>query len=118
MHLPLSPHTVHVSATLLWPPGKAPHCLKTSVRRIYNVIYRYKGLSCLNSALCSHLSAGQCVSGQFDFGEVALADGLQQAVVADVRLLVCDGRHRAATWRQTVAARRFGGRGRRLGEAV
>lgn len=58
------------------------------------------------------------MSGQFDLGEVALADGLQQAVVADVRLFVCDGRRGAATWRQTVAARGFGGRGRWLGEAV
>ena len=59
----------------------------------------------MDSAWCSHLSAGQCVSGQFDFGEVALADSFQQAVVANVRLFVGDGGHGAATWRQTVAAR-------------
>lgn len=38
--------------------------------------------------LCpSHLSAGEDVPGQFDLGEVALADGLEQSVVADVGLL-------------------------------
>lgn len=39
----------------------------------------------------SHLSAGEDVAGKFDLGEVALADGLEQPVVADVRLLVGDG---------------------------
>lgn len=68
--------------------------------------------------VCSHLSAGQRVSGQFNLGEVALADGLQQAVVADVRLFIRDGRHGAATCRQAVTAGRLGGRGRRLREDV
>lgn len=36
----------------------------------------------------SHLSAGQNVSGQFDLGEVALPDGFEQPVVADVGLLL------------------------------
>lgn len=35
----------------------------------------------------AHLSAREDVSGQLDLGEVALSDGLQQAVVADVGLL-------------------------------
>lgn len=65
---------------------------------------------------CSHLSSRQRVSGQFDFGEVSLSDGLEQPVVADVRLVVCGGR--AATWRQTVVAGRFRGRGQGLGDAV
>lgn len=32
------------------------------------------------------------MSGQFDLGEVAFADGFQQPVVADVRLVVRRGR--------------------------
>lgn len=64
----------------------------------------------------SHLLARQDVAGQLDLSKVSFADGLQQAVVADVRLFVRDGR--AAARRQTVAARRFGGRRRRIGEAV
>ena len=36
----------------------------------------------------THLSARQDVAGQLDLGEVALADGLEQPVVPDVRLLV------------------------------
>lgn len=35
----------------------------------------------------THLSAREDVSGQFDLGEVALPDGFQQPVVADVGLL-------------------------------
>jgi len=34
-----------------------------------------------------HLSAGGDVPGQFDFGEVALADCFEEPVVADMRLL-------------------------------
>lgn len=42
----------------------------------------------LSQRLCpSHLSAREDVSGQFDLGEVALPDGFEQPVVADVRLL-------------------------------
>lgn len=54
--------------------------------------------------VCSHLSAGQCVPGQFDFSKVAFADGLQQSIAANVWLFICDGRHGAAAWRQTVTA--------------
>lgn len=46
------------------------------------------------SGLCcpvSHLPARQDVAGQLDLGEVPLADGLEQAVVADVRLLIRAG---------------------------
>ena len=39
----------------------------------------------------SHLLACQDVAGQLDLGKVSLADGLEQAVVADVRLLVGAG---------------------------
>lgn len=39
----------------------------------------------------SHLFARQDVAGQLDLGKVSLADGLEQAVVADVRLLVRAG---------------------------
>lgn len=40
----------------------------------------------------AHLFSGEDVSCQFDLGEVAFADGLQQPVVADVRLVVRRGR--------------------------
>lgn len=89
-----------------WVYTKRPHCLHDAAAA--------KGAE--EDSSKSHLSARQSVFGQFDFGEVALADGLQQAVVADVRLFVRDGR--AAARRQTVAARRFGGRRRRIWEAV
>lgn len=39
----------------------------------------------------SHLLARQDVAGQLDLGEVSLANGLQQTVVANVRLLVGAG---------------------------
>lgn len=39
----------------------------------------------------SHLPARQDVAGQLDLGKVSLADGLEQTVVADVRLLVGTG---------------------------
>lgn len=39
----------------------------------------------------SHLPARQDVAGQLDLGEVSLADGLEQTVVADVRQLVRAG---------------------------
>lgn len=42
--------------------------------------------------LRAHLFPGEDVSGQFDLGEVAFADGFQQPVVADVRLVVRRGR--------------------------
>lgn len=38
-----------------------------------------------------YLPACQDVAGQLDLGEVSLADGLEQAVVADVRLLIWAG---------------------------
>lgn len=43
---------------------------------------------CLLCLLVSHLSAREDVARQLDLGEVALSDGLEQPVVADVRLLV------------------------------
>lgn len=36
----------------------------------------------------THLSAGQYVSCQFDFGKVALADGFEEPVVSDVWFLI------------------------------
>lgn len=39
----------------------------------------------------SHLLARQDVAGQLDLGKVSLADGLEQAVVADVWLLIGAG---------------------------
>lgn len=39
----------------------------------------------------SHLLARQDVAGQLDFGKVSLADGFEQSVIADVRLLVGAG---------------------------
>lgn len=40
----------------------------------------------------AHLFPCEDVSCQFDLGEVAFADGFQQPVVADVRLVVRRGR--------------------------
>jgi len=83
-------------------------CILALVSVVNNVyIQAYKQFypdDYLNSAVCSHLSASQDVSGKFDFGKVALANGLQQPVVADVWLFVYDCRNRAATRWQTAAA--------------
>lgn len=49
-----------------------------------------------DSDVLAHLSASQRVSGQLDLGEVALADGLGQPVVADMRLLLLGGGRTAA----------------------
>lgn len=54
---------------------------------------------------------------QLDFGEVALADGFEEAVVADVGVLLRGGEGVAASW-QAVAARRLRGRDRRFHKAV
>lgn len=39
----------------------------------------------------SHLSACQDVAGQLDLGKVSFADGLEQTVVPNVRLLIGTG---------------------------
>lgn len=57
--------------------------------------------------MLTHLSTRQRVSGQLDLGEVALANGLGQPVVSNVRLLVLDSGSRAATWCQAVATGRL-----------
>lgn len=57
-----------------------------------------------------HLSSGEHVACQFDLGEVALADGLEQAVVADMWLLVHAGAERVPAAWQVLAARQFGGK--------
>lgn len=36
---------------------------------------------------CSHLSAGEDVASQLHFSEIALADGFEEPVVADVRVV-------------------------------
>lgn len=46
----------------------------------------------INLSLLAHLFPGEDVSCQFDLGEVAFADGFQQPVVTDVRLVVGRGR--------------------------
>lgn len=43
---------------------------------------------CLVDDFDGNLSAREDVARQLDLGEVALSDGLEQPVVADVRLLV------------------------------
>lgn len=57
------------------------------------------------------------MSCQLHFGEIALADGLEEAVVADVGVLLRGGEGVAAS-RQAVATRRLCGRDRRFHEAV
>lgn len=39
----------------------------------------------------THLPARQDVAGQLNLGKISLADGLEQTVVADVRLLIGAG---------------------------
>lgn len=57
------------------------------------------------------------MSCQLDFGEIALADGFEEAVVADVGVLLGGGEGVAAS-RQAVATRRLCGRGRWFHKAV
>ena len=54
---------------------------------------------------------------QLDLGEVPLANGLEEPVVADVGVLLGGGQGVSAS-RQAVAAGRLGGRDGRLHEAV
>lgn len=72
----------------------------------------------VDADVLTHLSTGQCVSGQLDLGKVALANGLGQPVVANVRLLLLGRGSRAATWRQAVAAGRLDGRDHGLGDHI
>ena len=62
----------------------------------------------------TYLSSCQYMPGQLDFGEVPLANGLEQPVVPDVWLLLRRGRHRVPTSRQAVPTSRLGRRGRGL----
>lgn len=71
-----------------------------------------------DATVLTHLSTGQRVSGQLDLGEVALANGLGQPVVTDVRLLLLRSGSRAATWCQAVAAGRLDGRDHSLGDHI
>lgn len=64
-----------------------------------------------------YLPSSQDVSCQLHFGEIALADGFEEAVVADVGVLLRGGEGVAAS-RQAVATRRLCGRDRRLHKAV
>lgn len=45
----------------------------------------------IRTETCSHLSAGQDVASQFNFSKVALADGFEEPVVADVRVVWARG---------------------------
>lgn len=42
----------------------------------------------INLGLLAHLFSGEDMPRQFDLGEVAFADGFQQPIVTDVRLVV------------------------------
>lgn len=63
------------------------------------------------------LPSSQDVSCQLHFGKVALADGFEEAVVADVGVLLRRGEGVAAS-RQAVATCRLCGRNRRFHKAV
>lgn len=65
----------------------------------------------------SHLSASQDMPRQLHFGKVPLSDGFKEAVIADVRMLVCGG-ERVAASRQAVATRRLCWGSRGLSKAV
>ena len=66
----------------------------------------------------THLSPRQHVACQFDFGEVALPDGLEQPVVADGGLLIGEGGDGVPAPGQTLPTGRLGGRGGRLWVAI
>lgn len=55
--------------------------------------------------LC-YLPSSQDVSRQLHFGEISLADGLEEAVIANMGVLLCGGEGVAAS-RQAVATRRL-----------
>lgn len=64
-----------------------------------------------------HLSSGQDMSCQLDLGKIPLADGLEEAVVADVGVILCGG-ERVAASRQAVATCRLCRRDRGVNEAI
>lgn len=64
-----------------------------------------------------YLPSSQDVSCQLHFGKIALADGFEEAVVADVGVLLCGGEGVAAS-RQAVATCRLCWRNRRFHKAV
>lgn len=74
-----------------------------------NAIFRAENLQ--------YLPSSQDVPCQLHFGKVALADGLEEAVVADVGMLLRGGEGVAASW-QAVATRRLCGRDWRFHKAV
>lgn len=52
------------------------------------IVFRRKDTEASTTCACAaHLSAGEDVPSQLDLGKVALPDGFQQSVVADVGLL-------------------------------
>lgn len=64
-----------------------------------------------------YLPSSQDVSCQLHFGEISLADGLEEAVIADMGVLLCGG-ERVAASRQAVATRRLCRRHRGFRKAV
>lgn len=54
----------------------------------------------------SHLSSSQDMSCQLHLGEIPLPNGLEEAVIANMGVLLCGG-ERVAASRQAVAARRL-----------
>lgn len=53
-----------------------------------------------------YLSSSQDMSCQLHLGEIPLPDGLEEAVIANMRLFLCRGERVAAAW-QAVATRRL-----------
>lgn len=51
-----------------------------------------------------HLSSSQDMSCQLHFGKIPLPNGLEEAVIANVRVLLCGGERVAASW-QAVTTR-------------
>lgn len=75
------------SSTVTLPPSLAQETFPSTT-------YSEDTLPAAPGGLCctmAHLPACQDVARQLDFGKVSLADGLEQTVVADVRLLVWAG---------------------------
>lgn len=46
----------------------------------------------------SHFSSSQDLSCQLHFGKIPLPNGLEEAVIANVRVLLCGGERVAASW--------------------
>lgn len=59
--------------------------------------------------MISYLSSGQNMSCQLDFGEISFPNSFEEAIVANMRVLLCRSEGVATSW-QAMATCRLGGR--------